>query len=67
MARMSASKVRRGDLVGVRGSWHEVKAVRESRRGSDSPTVVLVLEDRSPLRVGAGDLVEVSRGGREVR
>ncbi|MER6051103.1 hypothetical protein ABT168_27240 [Streptomyces sp. NPDC001793] len=67
MARVVASRVRRGDMVSVRGEVREVKAVRAGRRTSEQPSVVLVFKSGPPLEVKATDDLTVVRGGRELR
>ncbi|MFF4950102.1 hypothetical protein ACWC2K_00725 [Streptomyces chattanoogensis] len=67
MARISAARVRTGDLVNVRGGMQEVKAVRSDQRGASKPALTLVFKSGRPLRVNATDELAVWRGGRELR
>lgn len=67
MARVSATRVRRGDVVNVRGELREVKAVRSDQRGPSKPALTLVFKSGRPLRVDASDELAVRRGDRELR
>jgi hypothetical protein len=62
--RMPAVRVRRGDLVSVRGRWLEVKAARIERYATGGPAVILIFRASPALRVPAGDRVQVLRGAR---
>lgn len=57
--RVPAVRVRRGDLVSVRGRWLEVKAARLERYATGGPAVLLVFRASPALRVRAGDRVSV--------
>ncbi|MGD3112964.1 hypothetical protein [Streptomyces sp. YGL11-2] len=61
MARMTALRVRRGDLVSVRGRWQEVKAVRNDRIASGGPVVMIVFKTGQPLRVHPAQALDVVR------
>ncbi|MFI9081861.1 hypothetical protein ACIGW8_36375 [Streptomyces sioyaensis] len=67
MARVSAARVRRGDVVSLRGELREVKAVRSDQRGASTPALTLVFKVGRPLRVNAADELAVWRGDRELR
>jgi hypothetical protein len=61
--RITAVRVRRGDLVSVRGRWLEVKAARLERYATGGPAVVLLFQAFPALRVRAGERVPVHRRG----
>lgn len=61
---MPAVRVRRGDLVSVRGRWLEVKAARLERYATGGPAVILIFRASPALRVGAGAGISVLRGTR---
>lgn len=61
MARMSALRVQRGDLVSVRGRWQEVKAVRSDRIANGGPVVLIVFKTGQPLRVHPAESLDVVR------
>ncbi|MEU4850047.1 hypothetical protein [Streptomyces gilvosporeus] len=67
MARVSAARVRSGDVVNVRGEMREVKAVRSDQRGASKPDLTLVFKSGRPLRVNVTDELAVWRGDRELR
>ncbi len=67
MARILAGRVRRGDVVSLRGEMREVKAVRSDQRGASKPGLTLVFKTGRPLRVNAADELSVWRGDRELR
>ncbi|GAA0355059.1 hypothetical protein [Streptomyces blastmyceticus] len=64
MARVLGLTVRPGDMVGVRGGWAEVKAIRADLDRLGKREVVLVLKGARSMRVGATEQIDVLRNPR---
>lgn len=67
MAEVWGTTVRAGDMVNVRGTWQEVKAVRKELDRLGKREVVLVFKGAPALRVGLTQHLDVLRGGRGAR
>lgn len=57
----AAVRVRRGDLVSVRGTWLEVQDTRLERYATGGPAVILSFPSTPALRIGAGERLAVRR------